>query len=40
MKIDRAVINSGPLVALSLMRRLDLLSALFRELWIPDRVFD
>ena len=39
MQIDRAVINSGPLVALSLVRRLDLLPALFREFWIPECVF-
>jgi predicted nucleic acid-binding protein len=39
MQIERAVINSGPLVAFSLMRRLDLLPSLFREFWIPERVF-
>ena len=39
MLLDRAVINSGPLVALSLAGRLDLLPALFGEFWIPDLVF-
>lgn len=34
-----AVINSGPLVALALAGRLDLLPALFDEFWIPDLVF-
>lgn len=34
-----AVINSGPLVALSLIGRLDLLSLLFSEFWIPDKVY-
>lgn len=37
--LERAVINAGPLVALSLAGRLDLLSALFREFWIPEAVF-
>ena len=37
--LDRAVINAGPLVALSLAGRLDLLSALFSEFWIPEAVF-
>jgi predicted nucleic acid-binding protein len=36
---ERAVINSGPLVALSLVGRLDLLPALFREFWIPEAVY-
>jgi predicted nucleic acid-binding protein len=36
--IDRAVVNAGPLVALSLLGRLDLLPALCREIWIPDTV--
>lgn len=36
---DRAVINSGPLVALSLAGRLDLLPALFDQFWIPEPVF-
>ena len=40
MLLDRAVINSGPLVALSLVGRLDLLPALFGEFWIPDLVFN
>ena len=38
MMLDRAVINTGPLVALSLVGKLDLLPALFREFWIPDAV--
>ncbi|MBI4755325.1 MAG: DUF3368 domain-containing protein [Betaproteobacteria bacterium] len=37
--LDRAVVNAGPLVALSLAGRLDLLPALFREFWIPEAVF-
>ena len=37
--LDRAVVNAGPLVALSLAGRLDLLPALFEEFWIPDTVF-
>jgi hypothetical protein len=39
MWVERAVINSGPLVALSLAGQLDLLPALFGEFWIPDLVF-
>lgn len=39
MMLERAVINAGPLVALSLAGRLDLLPALFREFWIPDTVY-
>jgi len=39
MLAERAVINAGPLVALSLAGRLDLLADLFRELWIPEPVF-
>ena len=39
MLAERAVINSGPLVALSLAGRLDLLTELSRELWIPEPVF-
>lgn len=39
MLAERAVINSGPLVALSLAGRLDLLPALFVEFWIPEQVF-
>ncbi len=38
--LERAVINSGPLVALSLAERLDLLPTLFRELWIPTVVYE
>ncbi len=37
--IERAVINSGPLVALSLVGRLDLLFLLFQEFWIPEAVY-
>ena len=37
--LDRAVVNAGPLVALSLAGRLDLLPALFHEFWIPDAVY-
>lgn len=40
MMLDRAVINAGPLVALSLIGRLDLLPMLFREFWIPESVFN
>ncbi|MTW19751.1 DUF3368 domain-containing protein [Allochromatium palmeri] len=39
MLIERAVINAGPLVALSLIGRLDLLEAVFSEFWIPEVVF-
>jgi predicted nucleic acid-binding protein len=39
MLLDRAVINAGPLVALSLAGRLDVLPALFGEFWIPEPVF-
>ncbi|MBF0612833.1 MAG: DUF3368 domain-containing protein [Magnetococcales bacterium] len=39
MMLDRAVINAGPLLALSLAGRLDLLPVLFREFWIPDAVY-
>lgn len=38
--ISRAVINAGPLVALSLLNQLDLLPALFTECWIPQTVFN
>lgn len=37
---DRAVVNSGPLIALSLLDLLDLLPALFAECWVPQTVFD
>lgn len=37
--LDRAVVNAGPLVALSLAGRLDLLPVLFPEFWIPEAVF-
>jgi predicted nucleic acid-binding protein len=39
MLAERAVINAGPLVALALAERLDLLGALFDEFWIPQPVF-
>lgn len=39
MTLDRAVVNAGPLVALSLAGKLDLLPALFKEFWIPEAVF-
>ena len=38
--IDRAVVNAGPLVALTLLDRLDLLPALFAECWVPKTVFN
>ncbi len=38
--LDRAVINAGPLVALSLLDQLDLLPALYSECWVPQTVFD
>ncbi len=38
--ISRAVINAGPLVALSLIDQLDLLPALFTEVWVPQSVFN
>ncbi|MBI5330177.1 MAG: DUF3368 domain-containing protein [Betaproteobacteria bacterium] len=38
--LDRAVVNAGPLIALSLLNRLDLLSALFTECWVPQTVFN
>jgi hypothetical protein len=38
--LDRAVINAGPLIALSLLDQLDLLPALFVECWVPQTVFD
>ena len=38
--LDRAVINAGPLVALSLLDKLDLLPALFAECWVPQAVFN
>jgi predicted nucleic acid-binding protein len=39
MLLDRAVVNAGPLVGLSIAGRLDLLPALFKEFWIPETVF-
>lgn len=38
--IERAVINAGPLVALSLLDQLDLLPTLFAECWVPQTVFN
>lgn len=38
--LDRAVINAGPLVALALLDKLDLLPALFTEVWVPQAVFN
>jgi len=38
--IECAVINAGPLVALSLLDQLDLLPALFSQCWVPQTVFD
>lgn len=38
--IECAVINAGPLVALSLIDQLDLLPALFAQCWVPQTVFD
>lgn len=37
---DRAIVNAGPLVALSLVGQLDLLPALFAECWVPQTVFN
>lgn len=39
MLLERAVINAGPLVGLSMAGRLDLLPALFTEFWIPEAVY-
>lgn len=38
--LERAVVNSGPLVALSILGQLDLLPALYAECWIPQTVFN
>jgi len=38
--LDRAVVNAGPLVALSLLDQLELLPALFAECWVPQTVFN
>lgn len=38
--LDRAVVNAGPLVALSLLDELDLLPALFAECWVPRAVYN
>ena len=37
--LSRAVVNAGPLVALSLAGRLDLLPAMFQEVWVPRAVY-
>ena len=39
MLLDRAVINAGPLVGLSMAGQHDLLPALFTEFWIPEAVY-
>jgi len=38
--LDCAVVNAGPLIALSLLDKLDLLPALFAECWVPQTVFN
>jgi predicted nucleic acid-binding protein len=38
--LERAEVNAGPLVALSLLDQLDLLPALFTECWVPQTVFN
>lgn len=38
--LDRAVVNAGPLVALSLLDQLDLLPNLYAECWVPKAVFN
>lgn len=38
--LDRTVVNAGPLIALSLLDKLDLLPALFAEFWVPQTVFN
>ena len=38
--IERAVVNSGPLVALSIIGQLDLLPTLYAECWVPQTVFN
>jgi predicted nucleic acid-binding protein len=38
--IDRAVVNAGPLIALSLLDLLDLLPGLFEECWVPNAVYN
>ena len=35
MPLERAVVNAGPLIGLSIAGRLDLLPALFKEFRIP-----
>jgi len=35
-----AVINAGPLIALSLLDRLVILPALYAECWVPQTVFN
>lgn len=38
--IERVVVNSGPLVALSIIGQLDLLPSLYAECWLPQTVFN
>ena len=38
--IERAVVNSGPLVALSIIGQLDVLPTLYAECWVPQTVFN
>ena len=38
--IERAVVNSGWLVALSLLGQLELLPALYAECWVPQTVYN
>ena len=38
--LDRAAVNAGPLVALSLLGELELLPALFAECWVPGAVYN
>jgi predicted nucleic acid-binding protein len=38
--IERAVVDSGPLVPLSIIGQLDLLPALYAECWMPQTVFN
>jgi predicted nucleic acid-binding protein len=37
---DRAVVNAGPLIALSLLDSLDFLPTLFAECWVPRTVYN
>ena len=38
--IEQAVVNSGPLVALSMLGQLELLPALYAECWMPQTVYN